>query len=76
MVFTTPDPTNVVSGLCTHKWGDVCISSTQPYSIPNVHSKSLERSPAVGDFYGTRIEIWPGFGPVRQLLRPVFFMFS
>ena len=26
--------------------------------------KSLERSPAVGDFYGTRNEIWAGFGPV------------
>ena len=38
--------------------------------------KSLERSPAVGDFYGTRIEIWAGFGPVRQLLRPFFFTFS
>jgi len=37
--------------------------------------KSLERSPAVGDFYGTRIEIWAGFGPVRQLLRPVFSCF-
>ena len=30
----------------------------------------------MGDFYGTAIEIWAGFGPVRQLLRPVFFMFS
>jgi hypothetical protein len=40
----------------------------------------------VGDFYGTGIEIWAGFGPVgiteknwtdyKQLLRPVFFMFS
>ena len=30
-------------------------------------SKSLERSPAVGDFYGTRIEIWAGFGPNGQL---------
>ena len=39
------------------------------------YSKSLERSPAVGDFYGTRIEIWAGFGPVRQLLRPVFSCF-
>jgi hypothetical protein len=37
--------------------------------------KSLERSPVVGDFYGTRIEIWAGFGPVRQLLRPVFSCF-
>ena len=26
--------------------------------------KSLERSPAVGDFYGTGIEIWAGFWPV------------
>ena len=26
--------------------------------------KSLERSPAVGDFYGTGIEIWAGFGPI------------
>ena len=33
------------------------------------------RSPAVGDFYGTRIEIWAGFGPVWQLLRPVFSCF-
>ena len=30
----------------------------------------------MGDFYGTGIEIWAGFGPVRQLLRPFFFMFS
>ena len=37
--------------------------------------KSLERSPAVGYFYGTRIEIWAGFGPVRQLLRLVFSCF-
>ena len=28
----------------------------------------------VGDFYGTGIEIWAGFGPVRQLLR-LFFLF-
>ena len=26
----------------------------------------------MGDFYGTGIEIWAGFGPVRQLLRPFF----
>ena len=30
--------------------------------------KSLERRPAVGDFYKTGIEIWAGFGPVWQLL--------
>ena len=29
----------------------------------------------MGDFYGTRIEIWAGFGPVRQVLRPVFSCF-
>jgi hypothetical protein len=29
----------------------------------------------VGDFYGTRIDIWAGFGPVWQLLRPVFSCF-
>ena len=29
----------------------------------------------MGDFYGTRIEIWAGFGPVPQLLRPVFSCF-
>ena len=29
----------------------------------------------MGYFYGTRIEIWAGFGPVRQLLRPVFSRF-
>jgi hypothetical protein len=36
---------------------------------------SDKRSPAVGDFYGTGIEIWAGFGPIRQLLRPVFSCF-
>ena len=44
-----------------------CLAQTEP--------KSLERSPAVGNFYGTGIEIWAGFGPVRQLLRPVFSYF-
>ena len=29
----------------------------------------------MGDFYGTGIDIWAGFGPVRQLLRPVFSCF-
>ena len=29
----------------------------------------------MGDFYGTRIEIWAGFGPVRHFLRPVFSCF-
>ena len=29
----------------------------------------------MGDFYGTGVEIWAGFGPVWQLLRPFFFMF-
>ena len=29
----------------------------------------------MGDFYGTRIEIWAGFRPVRQLLRLVFSCF-
>ena len=32
-----------------------------------------QRSRAVGDFYATGIEIWAGFGPVWQLLRPFFF---
>ena len=45
-----------------------------PFFQP-LYAKSLERSPAVGDFYGTRIEIWAGFGPVWQLLRPVFSYF-
>ena len=34
-----------------------------------------QRSRMVGDFYGTGIEIWAGFGPVRQLLRPFFSCF-
>ena len=38
-------------------------------------TKSLERNPALGDFYGTGIEICAGFGPVPQLLRPVFSCF-
>ena len=29
----------------------------------------------MGDFYGTRFEICAGFGPVQQLLRPVFSCF-
>ena len=29
----------------------------------------------MGDFYGTGIEIWAGFGPVWQLLSPVFSCF-
>ena len=29
-----------------------------------LYTKSLQRSPAVGDLYGTGIEIWPGFGPI------------
>ena len=29
----------------------------------------------MGDFYGTGIEIWAGFGLVRQLLKPVFSCF-
>ena len=45
------------------------------------------RSPTVGDFYGTAIENWVGFGLIgstekrvwtdyEQLLRLIFFMFS
>ena len=30
----------------------------------------------MGNFYGTGIEIWAGFGPIRQLLRPVFSCFQ
>ena len=52
------------------------------------YTKSLERSPSVGDFYGTGIEILAGFGPVgitekkniwadyEQLLRPFFQVFA
>ena len=29
----------------------------------------------MGDFYGTGIEIWAGFGPVWQFLRPGFSCF-
>ena len=29
----------------------------------------------MGDFYKTGIEIWAGFGPIWQLLRPVFSCF-
>ena len=29
----------------------------------------------MGDFYGTGVEIWARFGPVRQLLRLVFSCF-
>ena len=32
-------------------------------------------SHAMGDFYGTGIEIWAGFWPVRQLLRLDFSCF-
>ena len=30
----------------------------------------------MGDFYGTGIEIWAGFGPVCQILRPVCSCFN
>ena len=29
----------------------------------------------MGDFYGTGIEIWAGFGPVWQVSRPVISFF-
>ena len=32
--------------------------------LMELQAKSLQRSPAVGDFYGTGIETWAGFGPV------------
>ena len=47
-------------------------------SKQNMKTKILlfrAKSPAVGDFYGTGIEIWAGFGPVGQLLRPFFSCF-
>ena len=50
-------------------------NTTPLINLHTLRAKSLERSPAGGDFYGTRIEIWAGFGPVRQLLRPVFLCF-
>ena len=38
--------------------------------------KMLEKATNLaGDFYGTGIEIWAGFGPVWQLLRPFFHVF-
>ena len=37
-----------------------------------IEPKSLERSPAVGDFYGTRIEIWAGFGPIGSTEKRVW----
>ena len=36
-------------------------------TLCNAQPKSLKRSPAVGDFYGTGIEIWAGFGLNGQL---------
>ena len=33
------------------------------YSV-HVPAKSLKRSPTLGDFYGTGIEIRAGFGPI------------
>ena len=33
-------------------------------NIRTVQFKSLQRSPVMGDFYGTGIEIRDGFGPV------------
>ena len=37
-----------------------------------LQSKSLWRSHAVGDFYGTGIEIWAGFGPVGNTEKKKF----
>ena len=38
-------------------------------------NKVIREKSLGGRFYGTGIEIWAGFGPVRQLLRPVFSCF-
>jgi hypothetical protein len=45
------------------------------YGYAQLINIPILRSPAVGDFYGTGIEIWAGFGPVRQLLSSVFSCF-
>ena len=37
-----------------------------------MRAKSLQRSPAVGDSYGTGIEIWAGFGPVGNIEKKVW----
>ena len=41
-----------------------CDLLTNGVLITNARSKSLYRSPTMGDFYGTGIEIWAGFGSV------------
>ena len=63
--------------LTPHKLQEKIIAMNWQSVLPatKAQAKSLQRSCAVGDFYGTGIEIWAGFGPVRQLLRPVFSCF-
>ena len=55
--------------------GTAASARPRKYPLFSLQPKSLYRSRGVGDFYGTGIEIWAGFGPVWQLLRLVFSCF-
>ena len=44
--------------------------------LDNHEPKSSQKSPAVGDFYGTGIKIWAGFGPIMSNFLGWFFKFS
>ena len=52
---------------CAPAWFSASLMVARVKEVGAVHTKSLFRSPAVGDFYGTWIEIWAVFGLNGQL---------
>ena len=52
---------------CAPAWFSASLMVARVKEVGAVHTKSLFRSPAVGDFYGTWIKIWAGFGLNGQL---------
>ena len=56
-----PSPHSVVTPVTSHR--------------SKIWEGGSQRSRALGDFYGTGIETWAGFGPVWQLLKSGFSCF-
>ena len=58
--FPSRNITSTTTSYCLHCLH--CLHWLQCLQSTTLPPKSLQRSPAVGDFYGTGIEIWAGFG--------------
>ena len=63
--FPSRNITSTTTSYCLHCLH--CLHWLQCLQSTTLPPKSLQRSPAVGDFYGTGIEIWAEFGPNGQL---------